>query len=306
MRLAELTPTGGSIHTPDFEHDIPWENGVDLTRSLLPLDKKCTFIADLDEKEQHAFSWALGLLAASAIKEHERVLNDLRHICDPDPTPESSSFFLEEAIHSMAYGKFLYLSSQELDLTPEELGSFLPVFPRSSFIARLYAVESFMGGSAIWWTVAATEEESIRLYQKILPTKNETDPVFFELNRLHFLEESRHSSFSYKMIGKNKVGLEKSFNRFSFLLSRIFQTVWLFCALNRFRKVKIFRNRHPVLAAMTTLVTRIEKLSFRQKMALLFKDISYIRMMTEPEKHPRLKKALEKESAFVVSLPEVM
>ncbi len=306
MRFTDLSSACGNINSLDFEKDIPWNNGVDLNQTLLPLDKKNAFISQLDEKEQHAFSWALGLLAASAIREHERVLNDLRHICDPEPTLESSSFFLEEATHSVAYGRFLSLAAKELNLSMSELRSFLPTFPRSSFIARLYAIESFLGGNALWWTVAATEEESIRLYQKILPAKNDIDPVFFELNRLHFLEESRHSSFSYKMIGKEKAGIERSLNRCSFLLSRIFQTIWLLGALNRFRKVKAFSDRHPVLDAMASLVTKVDKLSFRQKLTLLFKDISYIRMMTEPEKHPRLKKALERESAFVVSLPEVM
>jgi hypothetical protein len=306
MRLAELSPAGGSIHSPDFESGIPWEQGIDLTSALLPLDKKSPFMADLSGNEQYAFSWALGLLAASAIKEHERVLNDLRHICDPEPTLESSAFFLEEATHSAAYGKFLELSAKELKLSPSELGSFLPTFPRSSFIARLYAVECFLGGSALWWTVAATEEESIRLYQKILPARNEIDPVFFELNRLHFLEESRHSSFSYKMIAQEKTGFKKTLNRYSFLFSRIFQTLWLLGALKRFRKVKTFSDRHSLLGAMATLITKIDRLSFREKIKLLLKDISYIRMMTEPEKHPRLKKALEKENAYVVSLPEVM
>lgn len=287
-------------HEAEFGETIPWESGVDLSRNLLPVDESGLFIQGLSEDEKHAFSWVLGLLASSAIKEHEKVLFSLRSVAYPEKGIEGSQFFLEEGLHSAAFQKFLDASAQELNLTPEELSEFLPKFKKNSLITRLYALEARLGGRAIWWTVAATEEESIRLFQKLRPHEASTDPVFFELNHAHFLEESRHSSFSYKMLRKPGGKIAKA----SFAFSRILQTIWLLSELKSFRKVRLLRHRHPMLEHMARLSEKIDSLSFLKKLRLVFQDISYTRMLTHPETHPRLMRAVEKEGVFFVRLPE--
>lgn len=290
----------------DFDSGIPWEKGLDLSRNLLPLEHDSEFFSSLEESEKHATSWALGLLAASAIKEHEQILNDLRHIAYPENELKGLKFFMEEAVHSAAYQRFLDMAAQSLNVTTEELSSFLPKFRKDSIPAMLYALEGKIGGNAIWWAVAATEEESIRLFQKISPHREETDEVFFTLNHLHFLEESRHSSFSYQMINKKEGTLKSCLRKFSFGISRILQTAWLFQELNSFKKVKLLRHRHPVLENMARVSEKLENLTLGEKIKLILKDISYTRMMTRPESHPRLRRALEKEKIFILKLPEVL
>ncbi|MFL5785924.1 MAG: diiron oxygenase, partial [Bacteriovoracaceae bacterium] len=252
-------------------------------------------------KEKHAASWALGLLASSAIKEHEKILNDLRALACPKMTAEASTFFLEEAVHSEAYQRFLDEAAKKLNLTTTELSTFLPKYKKTSFSGRIYALEAKLGGNAIWWAVAATEEESIRLFQKLLPNKENTDTLFFELNRLHFLEESRHSSFSYQMIRHRNAG--KTLKKWSFAVSRVLQTIWLFQELNGFRKVKNFRDRHPLLEEMALLSEKIDRMSWRQKFKLIFRENFYTRMMSTPERHPRLRRALEIEKMVILRLP---
>lgn len=290
----------------DFHLGIPWEKGLNLNQKLLPLDTDSEFFNSLEEDQKHAASWALGLLAASAIKEHERILNDLRHIAYPENDRKGLQFFLEEAVHSAAFQRFLDLAAQSLNVTPKELSSFLPKFRKSSIPAMLYALEGKMGGNAIWWTVAATEEESIKLFQKISHHTSETDEVFFSLNQLHFLEESRHSSFSYDMIYEKSGPAKKLLRKFSFGVSRVLQTVWLLQELNSFKKVKLLRDRHPVLENMARISEKLETLSLAAQLKIILKDISYTRMMTRPESHPRLRRALEKEKIFILKLPEVL
>jgi hypothetical protein len=285
----------------DFVHGIPWDLGVDLSRELLPVDKDGAFFGTLSEKEKHAASWALGLLASSAIKEHEKILNELRMLACPKMTTEAATFFLEEAVHSQAYQRFLDEAAKKLNLSSPELSSFLPQYKKTSLSGFLYAIEAMLGGNAIWWAVAATEEESIRLFQKLLPNKVNTDTLFFELNRLHFLEESRHSSFSYQMIRhRNSARILK---RWSFAVSRVLQTIWLFQELNAFKKVKNFRNRHPLLEEMTLLSEKIDRMPWHQKLKLIFRENFYTRMMSTPERHPRLRRALEIEKMVILRLP---
>jgi len=290
----------------DFDGGIPWQKGLDFSRGLLPVDQDSEFFSSLEDNEKHAASWALGLLAASAIKEHEQILNELRPIAYPENEAQGLKFFLEEAVHSAAYQRFLDMAAASLNLTKDELSSFLPKFRKSSLPAILYALEGKLGGNAIWWAVAATEEESIRLFQKISPHREETDEVFYSLNHLHFLEESRHSSFSYQMIYTKKGPLKNFLRKFSFGTSRILQTLWLFQELNSFKKVKLLRHRHPILENMAKVSEKLEALSFVEKMNLVLKDISYTRMMTRPELHPRLRRALEKEKIFILKLPEAI
>lgn len=301
---AKNLPGTGSLDI-DFETGIPWSRGVDLTKDLLPVDSEGAFLSGLSAEERRAVSWALGLLAASAIKEHERVLNQLRKVACPHATPESRKFFLEEAIHSKAFERFLSLSAEALNLTLAELSDFLPQYDRRSLPGMLHALEAKLSGNAIWWTVATTEEESIKLYQKLLPQRGSTDPVFFQLNRLHFLEEARHSSFSYEMIRMKARGISRVFRRTSFLTSRVLQLIWLAGALRRFRRIHRYKNRHPLLATIAGIVDRMDTLSFPARMRILFHDLSYTKMMVRPESHSRLRRAIDSQDVFFVSFPEV-
>lgn len=297
----ETTAVGTQKVIPDFNEGIVWHEGVNLSLNLLPVEKKGKVLSSFSDKEVHAFSWALGLLAASAIKEHEKVLNELREVAYPEGKLEGLQFFLEEAVHSQAYTDFLAMSAAEMNLSLEELLSFLPKYERNSIITKIYEFEAAIGGRAIWWTVAATEEESIRLYQKLSPHKSSTDPVFFTLNHAHFIEESRHSSFSYKMLKRKGNFLTK----FSFGLSRVLQTAWLMKELSSFKNVRNFRNRHPMLETMAVISEKFEALPLKEKLTLLFRDISYTKMLSQPESHPRLLRALKSENVIMFRLPEV-
>lgn len=294
-------------HEWDLFGDIDWARGVDLERDLLPLNDEILMFVEEIGISKRAVSWMFGLLAASAISEHERVLNDLKEtweisISDLARTSGiyqlGQQFFKEELKHSEAYKKFLEASAIFLNLSFHDLKSFLPVYEKDSWLARVYRKDTLAGGNALWWTVAATEEESIELYRMISQNEELIDPLFFRINKLHYEEEIRHSSFSYMMIDLQSRQRPKIVNTSSYLLARSLQFLWIRQQLNRLNGVLKFTQRHPYLADMGRFVTAMNSLPLHKKFRFIFKDSGYISMMLKPENHVRIRRQLSKNCYF--------
>jgi hypothetical protein len=284
---------------PGFDA-LSWHQGVDLSCQLLPVDEAMVRSLELSDKEKLAASWALGLLAASAISAHEKILYDLKDVWLTNKAKrlyqrQAETFFEEEAEHARAYSRFIDLAADKFNLTPQELRSFLPEYKTNSVLTWIYRLEKALGGSAVWWTVAITEEESIHLFRRIAKLKD-TDPLFYEINQLHFQEEVRHSSFSYKMLSLSGPWA----SRLSFLLSRGLQVYWLVQQLYRMRRVTQFADRHPMLASWSKIIQRISALSWKEKHQLIWRDTSYLVMMLNPRKHPRVQRQLK--SGMILTL----
>jgi len=284
--------------------DLPWHHGVDLSAQLLPVDAAMVERLQLSEEEKLTTSWALGLLAASAISAHEKILYGLKDVWLKARAKElwnetAEKFFAEEAEHCKAYSRYIDMSASAFNLTTEELRSFLPEYRTNSFITWLYRIESALGGQAVWWTVAITEEESIHLFRRIARSQD-TDPLYYEINRLHFQEEVRHSSFSYKMLS-----LAAPFvSRLSYRVSRVLQVYWLIQQLRRMRRVTRFSARHPMLRTWSDIVKRIDRLSPKEKFQLICRDTSYLVMMLNPRRHPRIQRQLKAQGPLSL-VPQV-
>ncbi len=293
----------------DILKDIDWSQGVDLDKDLLPLSPLAKEFTERHEISTRSVSWMFGLLATSAISEHERVLNDLHNTWESGLRKDFASlqllqlgnqFFKEEMKHSEAFKMYLEHSAIFLNLKIGELKSFLPRYTESSLAARLYRKDLMTGGSALWWTVATTEEESIELFRMLNKNADRTDPLFYQLNKLHYEEEIRHSSFSYMMIDFYSSKQSRSRNISSYLLARSLQTVWVCQQLKRLRNVHQFADRHPYLSEMSRFVKTLEEVPFFRKMKLLYQDNGYVSMMLKPENHMRIRKQISK-SCFLIN-----
>lgn len=287
-------------------NDIDWTAGVDLDRYLLPLNDEIRHFARQAGVSPLPVSWMFGLLAASAISEHERVLNDLKDTWKtslenrkqvPGLYQLGEQFFKEELKHSEAFRRFLETAAIFLNLKYEELKSFLPVYEENSWIAKLYKRDALKGGNALWWTVAATEEESIELFRMISKNEAFIDPLFFQINKLHYEEEIRHSSFSYMMIDLH-AGNRKLSNASSYLLSRSLQLMWIHHQLARLNEITKYAHRHPYLQEMSRFVAAINSMPLHKKIRFFYKDSGYIAMMLRPENHVRIRRRLLKICHF--------
>lgn len=271
---------------------IPWQTEIDLDKRLLPIGNIPHSICDLNPSETHALSWTLGLLALGAISQHEKVLNELKALAldkHDIHSLEGHGFFLEEAIHALGFDQYLSRVAEKLNITTAELHSFLPSFQASSLVGRLYRLDALLGGNAIWWTVAATEEESIQLFNMIRDQKHSVDNLFYHLNHQHFIEEARHSSFSYKMLRDTCSPLR---SRLSYYSSRVFQAIWIAQQLNRLSQIERVAYYHPMLKEMADVVKKLRALPKPSLYQLLFKEIPYISLMLSPETHPRMRREL--------------
>lgn len=287
--------------------DIDWSMGVDLSKELLPLNSEMKDFANAHNIPHHSLSWMMGLLAASAISEHERVLNDLKSTWRKslerlNPSQElmqlGEQFFKEEMKHSEAFGLYLKSAAIFLNLTENELKSFLPLYDASSLSAAVYRTDARMGGSALWWTVAATEEESIELYRMLARNEENTDPLFYQINRLHFEEEVRHSSFSYLMIETFDSSRGWWKNLLSYTLARSIQGYWILKQLARLKHVKHFENRHSILKDISNFTKAFGRLPTHQKLKFFQQQDGYLTMMLNPQSHERIHKQIVKSCSL--------
>ena len=95
--------------------------------------------------------------------------------------------------------RFLSIFAKETNVSVSELQSLLPVLDKSK-IESLFRVNGVVGGQALWWVVAAVEEESIMVYRHLHKFKKDLDPLYYELHRKHFEEETRHAAYAFLML----------------------------------------------------------------------------------------------------------
>lgn len=301
-------------HQWDLEADLPWQDGIAAGMDLLPVEEDFGLLK-LNPSQQKCLSLALGIIAASAISEHERILCELKDSCWERLVSKKKypfamkhlgeQFFSEEKKHSQAFGKYLSLFASAHNVSLEELKACLPAYD-SRFLISLYKLDARLGGKALWWTVAATEEESIELFKLMANKEASTDPLFYKLNRLHFEEEVRHSSYAFEMLkSDDKTSWPgRKYQQASFMLAKTLQTIWIFQQLHQFKKIKNLRQRHPFFEEISQLVEEIETISSGHKIKALFTKTSYISMMLNPQKHKRIQQEIKRQKAFNLHLSE--
>jgi hypothetical protein len=287
----------------DIEKDLPWFLGCDVRCDLVPIDENFALLPGITARERLVLGQGIGILAAKAISEHERVLNLLKDKCwartlgegeaSSDLFEMGEQFFTEEAKHSQAFARYVEKFAHAHHVSVDELNAYLPQYDENSFITSLYKLDAQLGGKALWWTVAATEEESIELYKSLHAKKDHIDPLFYTLNRLHFEEEVRHSSYAYDILKlKPRSFFAGLLQRSDFLFSRVLQAAWLFKQLRRFRGISALGHHDPFFAELGAILDKMNSQPLFRQMVCLYKHTEHISLMLNPQKHKKIKKAL--------------
>jgi hypothetical protein len=295
----------------DLEKDFPWDKGINLNTSFVPVQAQDFHLPFADANDLRVLSQYVGLLINSTICEMEKALDRSRKQCwenimDRFPTnPEmeklGEEFFIEEYKHSLAFDKYLDIFAQQTNVTREELKDVLPIFDHSK-IEKLIRFNGIAGGMAMWWVVAAVEEESIAVYQSLVPHKNNTDPLFYEVHKKHFLEESRHAGYAFLMLDlyRTRASSEMAnlFKKTDFLISEILQISWIMGELLKSRKIQKLRSRHPFYEHLARLLPVITSESPWRLIARLFNKTPYISLILNPQRNRHLVKTVNEFGAW--------
>jgi hypothetical protein len=256
----------------DLDHDLPWES-LNPSLPLLPLETLAV-PSSLTSDERLALSQFLGLMAIAAIAEHENILGVIREKCTPRISasllPLAEQFFKEEAKHSDAFFRYVSSFAQRLNIPMESLKKILPRLAESSWITRAFLVNHFFGGRAIWHLVQATELESIDLYRYLKTSGGVIEPLYFDLNRLHYEEETRHISVPPLILAAAKKDRGEKFDR---KFARALHLIWAFFQFFRLGHLRSLRTEHPFFRDVHAAY---QKMSFRQKLALFRHTQIYI------------------------------
>jgi hypothetical protein len=299
-------------HAWDLDEDIPWHLGIDATKFFLPLDDQSIAFPGASAEQQLALSQFMGLVVNATISEMEDALPKLKYsgwqrLLDEYPVgPEivelGEMFFEEEAKHARAFGKFLDIFCNALNVEREELDSLLPKAYGSNF-QRAITQNAYHGGHAFWWVVASVEEVSISIYHQIFRHRQHIDPLYFQLHRRHLEEESRHANYAFLMlnlISQKPTDIRTAIHRkVDFIISQLVGAPWVITELYKFFNVKELRHRHPFFEVLASCVPLYEKMSKPELIKRMFLAAPYISWLLNP-KWRKLHLAVAKNHGAIV------
>ena len=300
-------------HAWDLEKDINWEIGVDLAKPFVTLPNDPVIFKNASPKELLVISQFLGLIINSTVCELENALERSKKECwvnlirkypvNPEFIALGEEFFEDEKKHSKAFMRFLSIFAKETNVSVSELQSLLPVLDKSK-IESLFRVNSVVGGQALWWVVAAVEEESIMVYRHLHKFKKDLDPLYYELHRKHFEEETRHAAYAFLMLdlfrrrAKNPINLLAK--KLDFIFSEIMQITWVMKELLKFINIKKFKNRHPFYETLDGVLPLLSEFTPTELIQKLFLEAPYISMILNPRNNKNIKRSLEEIGSFTI------
>jgi len=260
-----------------IDGNVPWTK-LDVRQPLMPtsLFRHST----LTENEWVALAQLLGLMSIAAISQHEAVMGaieqqslngvDLGHESAGNLKPLLDQFFREESKHSEAFARYIELFAKQKGIDLSDLKRLLPQLPRTSWITRGFLFLNWLGGNAIWHLVQMTELESIDLYRFLLDSGANVEPLFLELNRLHYEEEVRHISVPALVLQAKGPSPAR---RLNLVAARLLHSLWAIGQFRRLYQLRRLRHVHPFFAELYTGCT---KLSFRLIASSLTSIHSYV------------------------------
>jgi hypothetical protein len=279
----------------DFEKAVPWEQGIDLERYFVPLDKDALIFPGASPEQRLAISQYLGLVIAQTFGEMETALvsakelvwerNIKRWPVNPEFEAFGLQFFSEEEKHSRMFKRFLRSFALQTGIAPEELSGILPIVP-GTVLHRALKLNTDAGGHALWWVLTLVEEVSVLIYKQLRPFKGQVDPLYFALHRRHFEEEVRHSPYSIWMLdhlyrhSRFPVGLV--FRKTDLALAQALEIVWTFSSLCRVLKARSLRRKHPFYAALASCTPLLLRQSPVRAIQKLFVNAPYVSLLLNP------------------------
>jgi ferritin-like protein len=300
----------------DFDKDINWSLGVDLSKSLLPLDNKKSIFPNATKEETRVISQLMGLVVASTISQLEEVACKLKgpvwesflnkHPVNPELYDLGEQFFEEEKKHARTFTRYIDMFATQVNVEPSDLKEFLPS-SNNSLIEKIYKLNSNLGGMAMWWLISAVEEEAIMFYHLLHEVKDGVDPLYYQIHRCHFEEEVRHKSYAQMMLEVHKEFANgpssKVFKKVDFIIAEVLNMSWTFKQLLKIKKLKKFKNHHEFFNILSRCVEHISEMSYHQLVYTLFTSTPYVSHTLHLSEHSHVKEMLKRYKSFNLPLP---
>jgi len=259
----------------------------------------------------------MGLIVNSTISEMEDCLPKLRHTgwerilraypANPELWELGELFFAEEAKHARAFGRYLDSFCTALGVERDDLDSLLPKAFGSNF-QRAITANAVSGGHAFWWVVASVEEVSINIYHQIYRSKDQIDPLYFQLHRKHLEEESRHANYAFLMLSLVENGPEslrgRMHRKLDFLFSQLVGAPWVLTELYKFFRVRELKHKHPFFEVLASCIPLYERLSTAEKIRRMFLSAPYISWFLNPHYRRLHRSAADRLGSLVPPFPE--
>jgi len=296
--------------------DIDWNRSVDYTKFLLPLNKDNLFFPDASEEQKLAISQLMGLIVASTIAQHEQVANELKlpawekplrkHPINPEFMELGENFFEEEAKHSYVFNRYIDKFATGLGIESAELRQILPS-TKNSALAHVYKMNSYAGGAALWWLVAALEEESVLFYKMISASQSPIDPLYKQIHRLHFEEEVRHKSFAPMMIDFYKqfhcTTKKQVLHKVDFILAEVLNITWTFSQLIKLKDIRELKKKAPFFDVLSTTMDMLYRKNPHQLLKEIFTSTPYISSNLQLSNHEQISSMIEHYDPLKLPIP---
>ena len=300
----------------DFDKDIEWSRGIDLSKFLLPLDNKKSILPNASANETRVISQLMGLVVASTISQLEDVACKLKgpvwenflnkHPVNPELYSLGEQFFEEEKKHSRTFTRYIDMFANEVNVDPSDLKELLPS-TNDSLVEKIYTLNSNLGGMAMWWLISAVEEEAIMFYHLINEVKTDIDPLYYQIHRCHFEEEVRHKSYAEMMLevhGQFANGpSSKLFKKIDFIIAEVLNMSWTFKQLIKIKKLKKFKNHHEFFHTLERCLDHINEMSYHQLIYTLFTSTPYVSHTLHLSEHSHVKEMLTRYNSFNLPIP---
>jgi len=285
-------------HAWDIDHDIPWHLNIDMEKQFLPLDRDSVAFPDASYEQRLVLSQFMGLLVNATIAEMEDVAVKIRDIAwrkaldsypvNPEMYALGEQFFTEEAKHSQLFKKFNNLFCESNNIDPKELDRLLPKAYGSQF-QKAIIKNAKAGGHAFWWVVAMVEEVALLIYQNLYKDRKSVDPLYFQIHKKHFEEESKHTNYAFLMLDliktRNKSLKQKVHNKLDLLYSELFSIPWIVSELNRVKLVKDFSEHNEFFKILNSCLPLMQNLSTHELTSRLFVSAPYVSLILNKHHH---------------------
>ncbi len=291
----------------DFNLDLDWKRSIDLNKLLLPLGDNTSLFPQLSQEQRLVVSQMIGLVVAATISELEDVAYKLKgptwenvlrkYPINPEIYEMGELFYEDEKKHSEGFKRYIDLFAEKVNVDPLELRQLLPS-SQNSLSEKIYHLNSLAGGMAIWWLIAAVEEESILIFNYMRKCKSEIDPLYYDLHKAHYEEEIRHKSYASIMLQVNSefagVPQQLIFKNIDFILAEILNLTWTFNQLYKLKNLSLLKSAHPFFKTLADLRPFLEGRNSMEIIHSFFTSAPYIKDMFQLSEHGHVRQMLER------------
>lgn len=299
----------------DFSLDLDWSKSIDLNKSFLPLDHNAILFPKATEEQRLVISQFIGLVVAATISELEEVAfrlkgptweNVLRKFpVNPEIHEMGELFYEDEKKHSAGFKRYIDLFAGKVNVDPNDLKELLPSSDKT-MSSKIYHLNSMAGGMAIWWLIAAVEEESILIFDHMRKSRSEIDPLYYDLHKAHYEEEIRHKSYASIMLQINsefaRVPHAIVLKKLDFILAEVLNITWTFNQLFKVKNLKKLSSAHPFFKVLAELEPLLRDRSSLSVIHHLFTTAPYIKDMLHLSEHQHVRHMLDRFGAKKIPL----